>query len=366
MTFPRPDWATLQPYSAGRVPMQLDLSDNTNLWGPHPAANAALRDVAETGLTRYPHTYADRLKAAVAKRFNVPVGCVTTGCGSDDLLDSAFRAVATPGASVTYLDPTFSMVEVVARMNGLATRPLSWNPYEGDPPAVSEVLGQSADLIYLCRPNNPTGSSLDRGWMADLLDGVTSGGDGGPLVLLDEAYADFADDSFIAGAPAHPRLLVLRTLSKAFGLAGLRVGFAVGAEATVLEIDKSRGPYKVSAPAEAAAAAALDDESGWTETTVSEARAMRTALTRSLRDRGFTVLDSDANFVLMRVEPRTGRSVVQALRDSGVTARPFDVPGAFQAIRITVAPWELLERFLMALDQVAESMGLGRPEEPTP
>lgn len=362
MTFPRPDWAHLSPYRSGRVPTQLDLSDNTNLWGPHPAANRALRDVVETGLTRYPHTYADRVKEAVSERFGVPADCVTTGCGSDDVLDSAFRAAAGPDARMTYLTPTFSMAPTLAAINGLEAQPVVWDPWASAPPSVDEVLGRLTDLIYLCRPNNPTGVSLSRAWVTDLLERV---GADGPLVLLDEAYADFAPDAMLAGAPDHPRLLVLRTMSKAYGLAGLRVGFAVGAPDTIMEIEKSRGPYKVSAPAEAAAAAALADTSGWTENVIQESHAMREALTRSLRDRGFDVLDSDANFVLLRVEPRTGRSVVHALRDMGVSARPFDVPDLFHAVRVTVAPWELLERFLMAFDQVCTSLDIpagGRPD----
>jgi len=362
VTFPRPDWADLEPYSAGRVPTPVDLSDNTNLWGPHPAANRAMRDVAESALTRYPHTYADRLKTAVATRAGVPPESVTTGCGSDDILDSAFRAASTPGARLAFVHPTFSMIETLGRMNGYELRPLLWNPWESGPPSVDTVLAQDAGLIYVCRPNNPTGVSLERGWVADLLDGV---GPTGPLVLVDEAYADFADDHLLKGAADHPRLLVLRTLSKAYGLAGLRVGYAVGHPDTVREIDKSRGPYKVSAPAEAAAAAALEDTSGWTEKVVAEARQMRAALTDALRARGFDPLESDANFVLVPVAPRSGQTVIRALRDLGVAVRPFDIPDVFQSVRVTVAPWEILEQFLMALDQVTESLGLAPGGQPT-
>lgn len=358
MTFPRSDWIDLDPYEPGRVPIPVDLSDNTSLWGPHPSADRALRDLAETSIRRYPSTYADRLKAAVANRFGVPEECITTGCGSDDILDSAFRAVSRSGGSVSYLHPTFSMIEPLARVNGLDTRPVEWNPWETGPPDPSLLLEGAPDLVYICRPNNPTGVSVDRGWVEALLRMAEAREDGGPLVLIDEAYADFGGESMLRGAVELPRALVLRTMSKAYGLAGLRVGFAVGSPAAVREIDKSRGPYKVSAAADAAAAAALEDESGWIETVVQEAQAMRGALFDALRFRGFDPLPSDANFLLVDVAPRTGRDVLRALRDGGVSVRPFDVPGMFSAIRVTVAPWELLERFLMTFDQACETLGL--------
>ncbi len=358
MTFPRPDWTRLDPYEAGRIPIPVDLSDNTNLWGPHPAADRVVRDLAETAIARYPTTYADQLKDAVSARFVVPAECVTTGCGSDDILDSAFRAAARPDGSVSYLHPTFSMIESLALMNGLRPQPVPWNPWESEPPPPQSLLEGSPDLVYVCRPNNPTGVSVSRAWVEALLREAGAAEGGGPLVLIDEAYADFGSDSMLTGAAEHPRTLVLRTMSKAYGLAGLRVGFAVGSRETVREIDKSRGPYKVSAAADAAAAAAIADESGWLQTTVTEAKAMRAALAEALRQRGFDPLPSDANFLLVRVEPRTGRDVLRALRDHGVSVRPFDVPGMFSAIRITVAPWELLERFLMTFDQACEMLGL--------
>ena len=364
MTFPRPDWKDLEPYEPGRVPIPVDLSDNTSLWGPHPAANAVLRELAEASVTRYPTTYADRLRAAVSARHRVPESCVTTGCGSDDILDSAFRAVARAGGKVSYLHPTFSMIEPLARVNGLEPLPVRWNPWEGPPPEPDTLLEGAPDLVYLCRPNNPTGMSVDRSWVESLLQAASALPNGGPLVLIDEAYADFASDSMLSGAADLPRALVLRTLSKAYGLAGLRVGFAVGSPATIRELDKSRGPYKVSAVADAAAAAALEDESGWIDNVVGEAHAMRGALATALRQRGFEPLPSEANFLLINVEPRTGRDVLRALRDGGVAVRPFDIPGLFSAIRVTVAPWELLEQFLMSFDQACEVLGLsegGRP-----
>ncbi len=353
MTFPRPDYEALDRYTPNRAPVAVDLSDNTNLWGPHPAADRALREIAENGITRYPSAYADRLRDVVAERFGIATDCVTTGCGSDDVLDSAFRAASEPGGTVAFLHPTFSMIAPLARMNGLRTRTVDWNPWAGPPPDPEALLASDPDLVYLCRPNNPSGTVASRDWVERLL---TLSERRGVLVLIDEAYADFADDDWLAAAPERERLLVLRTLSKAYGLAGLRVGFAVGAPSVVLEVDKSRGPYKVSAVADAAAAAALSDASGWTDNVVNEARMMRGVLIEALRQRGFEPAPSEANFVLVPVGSVPAALVDGELRARGVAVRPFGVPGMFNAIRVTVAPWELLEQFLAAFDSACEAL----------
>ncbi len=355
MTFPRPDYEALERYLPNRTPVAVDLSDNTNLWGPHPAADRTLREIAENGITRYPSAYADRLRDAVAERFGVDASCVTTGCGSDDVLDSAFRAASAPGGTVATLNPTFSMISALASMNGLSTHAVDWDPWAGPPPPPEELVGTDPDIVYVCRPNNPTGTAAPRGWMDDLLARAERRG---TLVLIDEAYADFADDDWLRTASERERVLVLRTLSKAYGLAGLRIGYAVGSPTVALEVDKSRGPYKVSAVADASAAAALTDSSGWTDNVIQESRMMRGVLVEALRQRGFEPAPSAANFVLVRVGSVPAALVDGELRARGVAVRPFDVPGLFNAIRITVAPWELLEQFLAAFDSVCEGLGV--------
>jgi histidinol-phosphate aminotransferase len=352
--FPRPEYALLTPYRPDRRPVDVDLSDNTSLRGPHPAALQVVRDAQDTLLTRYPSVYADDLRRALTSRFRVPLDSVTTGCGSDDLLDSLFRAVAAPGEAVAYLDPTFSMVPIFGHMNGV--RPLA---VPGIPlPEPKVLLDPDPALVYLCTPNNPTGEVLPREWVERLLAQAAHRKGGGPVVVLDEAYADFAEGSWIQEAPRRPRFLVIRTLSKAYGMAGMRVGFAVGDPEVVAELEKSRGPYKVSALAEAAALAALEDREGWVESHVREVREARSRILEELRRRGLAPLSSEANFVLLPV-PDAG-SITAGLRDRGVAVRPFpEVPGLGDAIRVSVGRWDLMERFLAALD--AELPG-GGPE----
>ena len=190
--FPRPDYAALSPYDPGRSPVALDLSDNTNLWGPHPAAFEIVRAASHQALSRYPSVYGNRLKEAVGQRFGVAPENVTTGCGSDDLLDSAFRAAVEPPGRMSYPEPTFSMVHVFARMNGLRGTPVPWTDAVEDP---ETLLSGRPDLVYVCRPNNPTGGSPGKAWILELLQ---AGGPEGPVIVVDEACADYAEDDLVA------------------------------------------------------------------------------------------------------------------------------------------------------------------------
>lgn len=343
--FPRADYATLRHYDPGRSPVPVDLSDNTNLWGPHPAALERLRAATADDLRCYPEVYADTLRRVAAERFGVEPACVTTGAGSDDILDSAFRAAAAPGELVTYPSPTFSMVGDFARMNGMEPTPVDERIALGDPLALLE--GNPA-VVYLCRPNNPTGASAPSDWVAELL---AARAPDGPLVIVDEAYADFAGETLIDQAILEPKLLVARTCSKAYGLAGMRCGFAIGRPETVLEVEKSRGPYKVSRITAEVVALAMRDEDGWVATRVAECRENRNRLQSALRERDLDPFASKANFILFRAPSGSSADDARALREQGVQVRPFtQIPGIGEGLRVTVGPWQLLETFLKALD----------------
>jgi histidinol-phosphate aminotransferase len=334
----------VERYEPDRRPVDVDLSDNTNLWGSQPDAVRVLES-ERAGLARYPSTYGDRLRRAVADRYGVRTTNVTTGCGSDDVLDSAFRALGGPGGRLVYLDPTFSMIPTLAHVNALHATAIPWDPREGTP-NLESLLAPDPDLIYLCSPNNPTGAALDRPWLDALLDRTESTGTN---VVLDEAYVDFGGDSLLVDAASTPGLLVVRTLSKAYGLAGLRAGYGVGTEALVLAVDKSRGPYKLSALADRAAAAALEDASGWVDERVAEIVDLRSRLLEALKARGHAPYPSEANFVLLPVRHDVDR-VAEAFRAHGIAIRPFRIGGGQGAIRVTVGPWPIMERFLAALD----------------
>ncbi|HEX6537236.1 MAG TPA: aminotransferase class I/II-fold pyridoxal phosphate-dependent enzyme [Gemmatimonadaceae bacterium] len=329
-------------YAPDRTPCAIDLSDNTNLWGAPPSAARAARELATAALTRYPALYASELKGALAAYAGVQPDEIVTGCGSDDVLDSSLRAFAEPGERIAYADPTFAMVPVFARMNGLEPVGAPFAP-DGDIDA-DALLAVDARIIYLCSPNNPTGTPATRAAVERVLDRASG------VVILDEAYAEFMGGGFLGEAPARGNLLVTRTMSKAFGLAGLRVGYATGAPALVREVEKSRGPYKVSAVAERAAAAVLREDMDWVGAQIAEARTNRDRLGAALRALGLAPLPSAANFLLVPVDDAA--RAARRLREAGVAVRPFaGLPAIGDALRITVGPWSMMEALLRALPE---------------
>jgi histidinol dehydrogenase len=345
----RPAYAAVPRYDPGRHPVDVDLSDNTNLWGPCPAAMAALGTMRPERLTRYPSVYANELRRSIARLHGVREENVVTGCGSDDIIDSAVRAFAEPGATLAHPDPTFGMVASFARMN--TVQPVAVPLGSGFALDVDALIERRAAITYLCSPNNPSGTVFPRHLLARLAREASG------VVLLDEAYADFAGEDFLADAVASDRVLVLRTFSKAWGLAGLRVGYAIGPERLVTEVEKSRGPYKVGGVAEAAALAMLAAGSQWMHAHLAAARGARAVLEGRLAELGFKCFPSGANFVLVPLPAGTAADWNAALRSRGVAARPFSaLRHAGECLRVTVGPEPMMQRFLAALAAVRTEM----------
>ncbi|HEX2780908.1 MAG TPA: aminotransferase class I/II-fold pyridoxal phosphate-dependent enzyme [Gemmatimonadaceae bacterium] len=348
----RESYRAISLYAPDRAPCRIDLSDNTNTWGVAPAVEEAIRDAALTSVTRYPNLYAAQLKEALGGYLGVAADRIVTGCGSDDVLDSAIRAFAEPGDAIVFPEPSFAMIPIFARMNGL--RPVPVRLTTSLDLDAEGMLAPSARIVYICSPNNPTGGSMSRGAVERIVE--RSGG----VVIIDEAYAEFAGEDFLDLVASSERVLVARTMSKAFGLAGLRVGYATGAPALVAEVEKSRGPYKVNALAERAALAALGEGLAWARSHVTEAIANRERLASELRSRGLSPLPSTANFVLVPVAAANERA--KQMRALGVAVRPFEglpplgselAATGGSALRISVGPWEMIEAALGALDTTA-------------
>ncbi len=342
LAFAREAYRGLALYDPMREPCELDLSDNTNRFGVPPAARRVLAAADTEAITRYPAVYARDLKQAIADYAGVAPECVVTGCGSDDVLDSSIRAFTEPGDRLAYPDPTFPMLPVFARMNGLegVAVPLA---EDGDADAAG-LLEPRARVTYLCSPNNPTGRATAPQRIERVLDAAAG------VVILDEAYIEFASPqrSFAPVAAARGNLLVTRTLSKAFGLAGLRIGYGIGSPEIVAEVEKSRGPYKVGGLTERAAMAALTEDREWVASRVAETLAHRVRFAEALRGLGLRPLDSSANFVLVPVP--AAAATAAAMRRAGVAVRAF--PGLHRhgdALRISIGTWPQMERALAAL-----------------
>jgi len=336
----RESYRKIALYSVPSGPSSLDLSDNTNLWGAPPAALRALEAVRNEDVTRYPTAYEPGLTAALAGYAGVSADMIACGCGSDDVLDSAIRAFAEPGEVLCLPEPSFSMIPVFARANGLSpiSIPLT-RSFDAD---VEAMLETGPRIIYLCSPNNPTGGALQRRTVEQIVARARG------LVIIDQAYAEFGGDSFIDLASSGRPVLVTRTMSKAFGLAGLRVGYGIGSPELIAEVLKARGPYKVNALAERAAIAALESDRTWVDERVNEVVVNRARLRNDLAQRGIASLDSSANFVLVPVDDCA--ATCSRLEREGIRVRAFpDLPGIGDAIRIAIGPWDMMQRCLDAL-----------------
>lgn len=328
------------PYPTERTPCAADLSDNTNLFGAPPAA---LRELSKSGheeITRYPGLHTRRLREALADYAGVRPDQVVSGCGSDDVIDSAVRAFAEPGERLAYSHPTFSMIPVFAKVNGLVPTPVRFAPSGDIDPAA--LLATEARIIYICSPNNPTGTVATRRSVDRVIERAPG------IVIIDEAYGEFTDGGRVGEAPGYDRVLVTRTLSKAFGMAGFRIGYGTGAASLVHEIEKVRGPYKENAPAERAAACALREDVSWMRELVAQAVQNRERFAGALRANGFDPLPSAANFLLVPVPDAT--LVAERMRERGVAVRPYPgLPDTGDALRMTIGPWPMMELALEAL-----------------
>ena len=364
----RPGYDGIALYAPGTAPCTTDASDTVNLWGAPPAALGALRDASVTQMVaHYPALYNADLKGPLAAYAGVEPDEIMTGCGSDDVLDCAVRAFARGGV-LAHASPTFSMVQVYARSNGLTPVgvPLAGDDYAVDADA---LLALDADVTYLCSPNNPTATAVTRDAVLRVVHGARG------LVILDEAYAEFvaADahttaEVFTAEAPAWERVLVLRTMSKAFGLAGLRVGYGVGHPSVVREVEKARGPFKVTYPAEQAALAALGtspDGLAWVQAHARLAVAQRNALMDGLRGLGLEPAPSIANFAFVPMRDARDVAARMRARDVGVrvfTGMPTTVPALAASggdgLRLGAGPDAMLATLLTALGEVMDEMGM--------
>jgi histidinol-phosphate aminotransferase len=327
---PRPGYRDLVAYrSAAGNGIEFDLGDNTNLFGSAPSARAAAAAWAGGDPAKYPSPAADDLRHSLGDWLGVRPEEILGGCGSNDVLDSALRALVEPGARVAFAAPTFVMTGHFAAANSLVPVPVPVSP-DGQPD-VDALVRTGAPVIYLASPNNPTGVATTGAALDCLLDRAPY------LVILDEAYIEFAGPSRAQEAVGRGNVLVTRTFSKVWGLAGLRLGYGIASARLIEEIEKARGPFKVNALAERAAAAAVRDDRAWLRDIVLEVRGARADLVDRLRGLGLSPFRSEANFVGVPVPD--ARRAADFLARRGVAVRAFvGAPGLGDLLRITVGP----------------------------
>jgi histidinol-phosphate aminotransferase len=352
----RPAIRRMAPYVPGEQPgageRLIKLNTNENPYPPSPLVRRAIVKAANAALRLYPAPHADELIAAAARTYGFPADMVLAGNGSDELLAMAFRATLGTGDKVAYPLPTYSLYDTLAEVQEAHAVRLPLEPNFALP---LRALGRErARLTIVCSPNSPCGGLADH----DALE-VLARTLGGRLLMIDEAYVDFAESSALDLARRHPNVIVLRTLSKSFSLAGMRLGLCFAHPTIITELQKVKDSYNLSRIAIAAGAAALADLA-WMRRNVERVRRTRAWTETRLRRLGFEVPPSHANFVLARIAGRDMAPVAAALRRRGVLVRHFPRSVFRDALRISIGtPAEMRELFT-ALEPVIKPAKLAR------
>jgi len=325
----RPVISAMHGYVPGEQPRGasvVKLNTNENPYPPAPGVLRAIAATASADLRLYPDPSATALREAAARVYGVAPEQVLVGNGSDDLLAMLMRAIVGSDDVVVYPEPTYSLYDtLVAIQEGRALT----IPFPVDftlPPALDATEGR---LMLLCNPNSPSGTFTPLARIEELVARFAG------VVVVDEAYVDFAPASALGLLARHENLVVLRTMSKSFSLAGMRIGLAFGAPELIAEFGKVKDSYNVGRLAIAAGVAALED-TAWMEANVARIVATRARLGAELGARGYDVLPSAANFVLARRAGEDQAPVQRRLRDQGVLVRHFATPRLGDALRITV------------------------------
>jgi histidinol-phosphate aminotransferase len=334
-----PTYKPGRPATGGASSFKLSSNEN-----PYPPLPSVLDVVTAEALlfNRYPDMFATELTTAIAERFDVPVSHVATGTGSVGVLQQVIQAVAAAGDEVIYAWRSFEAYPIVVQISGATsvTVPLT-SDERHDLDAMAEAITDRTRLLLVCSPNNPTGTAVHRGELSRFLDRVPSD----VLVVIDEAYREFVRDPDVPDAIEvyrdRPNVAVLRTFSKAYGLAGLRVGFAIAHEPVAEALRKTAVPFGVSGLAQAAATASLRAEDELLERVEGLVKE-RSRVHDALRDQGWSQLPaSEANFVWLRLGERT-TDFAAACQVAGVVVRPFGHEGA----RVTIGEPEANDIFL--------------------
>jgi len=342
----RPILDGFRAYVPGKVPVSPDgqtfkLSSNETPFGPLPSVVKVIADAA-AGINRYPDNGAVALTGAIARRFGVQPGQVAVGCGSVGVAQQLLMAAAEPGTEVMYAWRSFEAYPILTGLSGAAPVQVPLAGATHDLAAMADAVTSRTRLIFVCNPNNPTGTVVREAELTRFLDRVPES----CLVVLDEAYHEYIRDPDVPDgielAAGRPNVAVLRTFSKAYGLAGLRVGFMVGAEPVAGAVRKTMLAFSVNALAQAAAIASLEAEAELLDR-VGEVVKERGRVRDELLTQGWTVPPTEANFVWLPLGEDT-MDFAAGCEAAGIAVRPFAGDGA----RISIGDHEANEALLAA------------------
>jgi histidinol-phosphate aminotransferase len=354
-----PQWIrALAPYPPGKPIEELEreygifgsikLASNENPLGPSPKALAAVT-AALTNVHRYPDGNCYYLARGVAKKLGVSPDALIFGNGSNEIIELAVRTFMQRGDEAVMADQAFVIYRLVVQAAGCISHLVPLRHFTHDLEAILEAITPGTRLVFLANPNNPTGTIFFRREWEEFLAALPPH----VIVVMDEAYAEFVDDpEYPDSLAAHGKgrlLLTLRTFSKIYGLAGLRVGFGVGHPELIEVMNRVRQPFNVSSLAQVAALAALDDDEHVQRTRQCNRDGMAYLRAQCAR-LGLEVVPSWANFLMVRVG--NGARVYEALLREGVIVRPMSVYGFPEHVRVTVGTAAENERFVAAVERI--------------
>ena len=333
------------PYTPGEQPPDgedwVKLNTNESPLPPSPKVIDAIKAAASDSLRLYPSPTAAPARAAIARHFDLDPAQVAVGNGADELIELCFRAFAGAGDAVAYPTPTYPLLDPLCRIHEAVPSTHPTEDFSELPPGLGV---DPSPLKFIVNPNSPTGALFG----ASAVEAVVAASSG--VVVIDEAYVDFAPHSCLPLLDRHENVLLLRTFSKAYGLAGLRIGFALGPQSMIESLDAVKQSYNVDRLAIAAAAAAIEDESHHRRL-VGEVVKNRGALASELAGIGFELVPSAANFVFGR-PPRPAADIVSALRERRILVRHYDREPIAGWMRITIGTNDQHEKLLTALKEI--------------
>ena len=318
------------------------LNTNENPYPPSPQVLKALAEISPEQLRRYPDPNANAFRQAAAEVNGVPAEYIMCCNGGDELLTIAFRAFCDENRPVSYPVPTYSLYPVLAELQNCKAIEV---PFDSEFNLPAKLAGTGAALTIICNPNAPSGTFISVDELASLADELSG------VLLIDEAYVDFAEANCTALVKDFDNVIILRSMSKGYCLAGQRFGYAIAQPGLIAGLVKVKDSYNVDAVAIAVATAAIKDRKFFKEN-VEKVKRQRKRLTEELRALKFEVLDSFANFVLAKSKNRKANEIYDKLAQRNIYVRYFNLPQLSDKLRITVGRKEQNDKMLFALKEI--------------
>lgn len=341
----------LVAYTPGEQPKArrvVKLNTNENPYLPSPKCAAALDGFDLDRLRRYPDPVFTALRARLAKIWRTTPSRIFIGNGSDEILTLAAKAFVEDSEAIGSLDPSYSLYRTLADIRNVPFAPTPLKPdFSWDGKIVTQTQNAAVSLFLLTNPNAPTGTFTDAGAIAKCARRFKG------VIVVDEAYADFAKTNCVPLATdrGNRNVIVMRTLSKSFSLAGLRLGYCIGPEDLIDALYKVKDSYNVDAIAQAVALAALNDLP-WMRANVAKVRRTRARIANALASRGWNVLPSESNFLFARPAHRPAAELFEALRARNIFVRYFKGPRTGDRLRITIGTDAEMDALLSALSEL--------------